>query len=134
MLGIVERLVKEHGTNDPIKIAKQKGIIILYEDFNNIMGYFNTSKRISMIHVNRNLPEAIQRFVIAHELGHRLLHPKVNVPFLRKNTLMSIDRIEREANEFAVALMLYEADFAEGETKENVCVRFGIPCEMTKYI
>lgn len=134
MLGIVERLVKQHGTNNPIKIASQKNILILYEDFRNIMGYFNTSKRISMIHVNQNLSEQIQRFVIAHELGHRILHPKVNVPFLRNNTLMSVDRIEREANEFGVALMLYGVDVEEGETRESVCSRLGIPKEMIRYL
>lgn len=137
MLGIkdiVERLIKQHGTNNPLEIASQKNIIILYEDFRNIMGYFNTSRRIAMIHVNCNLSEPIQRFVIAHELGHRFLHPNVNVPFLRNNTLMSIDKIEREANEFAVALMLYGADAEEGETVESYCARNGVPREMTKYL
>ena len=60
----VQRLVKKHGTNDPATIASQKGILILYEDFKCIWGYFNISRRIPMIHVNRNLDEHLQRFVI----------------------------------------------------------------------
>ena len=42
----------------------------------------------------------------AHELGHSILHPNVNPPFLRKHTLFSIDKIERQANAFAVELLL----------------------------
>ncbi|WP_400164839.1 ImmA/IrrE family metallo-endopeptidase [Brevibacillus sp. TJ4] len=128
---IVQRLVKQHGTNEPAYIASQKGILILYEDFKNIWGYFNMSKRIPMIHVNRNLDEHLQRFVIAHELGHRILHPKINVPFLRANTFQSIDRIEREANEFAVELLmpdsiLYEYQHTDFTIREVAAI-YGVP-------
>ena len=36
--------------------------------------------------------------------GHSQIHPRVNTPFLRKNTLFSTDR-EVEANRFAVELL-----------------------------
>jgi len=128
---IVQRLVKRHGTNDPATITSQKGILILYEDFKNIWGYFNISKRIPMIHVNRNLDEHLQRFVIAHELGHRILHPKVNVPFLRANTFQSIDRVEREANEFAVELLIPDSLLHEhrhsGMTIREAAAIYGVP-------
>ena len=44
-------------------------------------------------------------FTIAHELGHAVLHPKANTPFLRDNTLFSVSRLEREANCFAAELL-----------------------------
>lgn len=55
---------------------------------------------------NENVPEHLQAFVCAHELGHALLHRNINTPFLSKNTLFSIDKIERQANTFAVELLL----------------------------
>ena len=76
---IVQRLIKRHGTNDPTTIARKMGILILFEDFKNIWGYFNMSKRVPMIHVNRNLDEHLQRFVIAHELGHSIQHPSADL-------------------------------------------------------
>ncbi|EJL43992.1 MULTISPECIES: ImmA/IrrE family metallo-endopeptidase [Brevibacillus] len=131
---IVQRLIKQHGTNDPTTIARKMGILILFEDFKNIWGYFNISKRIPMIHVNRNLDEHLQRFVIAHELGHRILHPKVNVPFLRANTFQSIDRIEREANEFAVELLMPDSLLYEhqhtGMTIREAAATYGVPTDV----
>ena len=128
---IVQRLIKQHGTNDPATISSKMGIIILYEEFKSIWGYFNMSRRIPMIHVNRNLAEHLQRFVIAHELGHRILHPKVNVPFLRANTFQSIDRIEREANEFAVELLIPDSLLYEHRhtcmTIREAAVIYGVP-------
>ena len=126
----VKQLVKKHGTNDPVEIANQKNILLLYEDFKSILGYFNASRRIAMIHVNRNISDVLQRFVIAHELGHLLLHPKVNVPFLRSNTLCSIDRIEREANEFAAELLIPDELLLEGYTVSQAAAASGVPPEI----
>ncbi|MFC5652811.1 ImmA/IrrE family metallo-endopeptidase [Paenibacillus solisilvae] len=103
---LVSQLTQKHGTNNPFVIASQRKIEVLYEPLGEIMGYFNTYKRIKMIHINNQLSESEQRLTCSHELGHALLHPKVNTPFLRSNTLFSIDRIEREANEFVAELLI----------------------------
>jgi Zn-dependent peptidase ImmA (M78 family) len=55
---------------------------------------------------------------LAHEIGHAILHPTVNTPFLKANTLFLISRIEREANEFAVELLM--PDYAL-YSHENQC-------------
>ena len=55
----------------------------------------------------------MQMFTCAHELGHALLHPNVSTPFLRRNTLFSVDRLEKEANKFAVELMIPDEILAE---------------------
>jgi len=127
---MVKRLSDKYDTNDPIRIASEQQILIFYEDFKNIWGYFNSSRRIMMIHVNSNLSEALQRFVIAHELGHRIMHPNVNVPFLRANTLHSIDRIEREANQFAVELLMEDQLLLDGLTIYEAAAVCGVPVEL----
>ncbi|MCR8635776.1 ImmA/IrrE family metallo-endopeptidase [Paenibacillus radicis (ex Xue et al. 2023)] len=127
---MVKQLVSLHGTNEPQRIASLMQIIVFYEEFKNVWGYFNTSRRIMMIHVNRNLDETLQRFVIAHELGHRVLHPKVNVPFLKSNTLQSIDRIEREANQFAVELLIPDNLLLEGISIYEAASICGVPEEI----
>ena len=103
---IVERLIKKHNTNDPFTIAQNMNIIILYSDMKNTLGFFNTYKRSRFIHLNQNIPTRLKRFVCAHELGHAIQHQNINTPFLKRNTLFSVDKIEREANEFAVELLL----------------------------
>lgn len=102
----VLKITQKHGTTNPFEIAKRKNIIVLYEDLGNTLGFYNTYKRFKFIHINNRINETIQRFVCAHELGHAVLHPKANTPFLRNQTFFSVDRLEIEANTFAVELLL----------------------------
>ena len=48
----------------------------------------------------------MKTFTCAHELGHAILHPNASTPFLRANTLYSIDKLEQEANSFATNLLI----------------------------
>ena len=48
----------------------------------------------------------MQRFVCAHELAHSILHADLNVPKLTRYTMFSRDKFERQANAFAVELLL----------------------------
>lgn len=100
------KIVKKHGTTNPFEIAKRKDIIVLFEDLGNTLGFYNTYKRFKFIHINNQINENTQQFVCAHELGHAVLHPKANTPFLRNQTFFSVDRLEIEANTFAVELLL----------------------------
>lgn len=127
-------LVKEHQTNSPFQIAKEKGIIILYQELGNTFGYFRSYKRIPIIHINNAIDEITQRFVCAHELGHVMLHPDVNTSFLKNNTFFSIDKIEVEANYFATHLLLYNQEFENCETKIDILRENGIPYEMERFI
>lgn len=99
-------LMNKHKTNDPFKIAKQKGILVLFEPLGKTLGYYNRYKRISFIHINNSIDEGLQKFVCAHELGHAVLHHDANTPFLKRKTLFSTERIEIEANKFATELLI----------------------------
>ncbi|EEL18780.1 hypothetical protein bcere0016_4660 [Bacillus cereus 95/8201] len=79
---------------------------MLFENLGNTLGFYSTYKRFKFIHINNEIDEITQRFVCAHELGHAVLHPKSNTPFLRNQTFFSVDRLEVEANTFAVELLL----------------------------
>ncbi|MED2792084.1 ImmA/IrrE family metallo-endopeptidase [Bacillus wiedmannii] len=100
------KIAEKHATTNPFEIARRKNIIVLFEDLGNTLGFYNTYKRFKFIHINNQIDETTQRFVCAHELGHAVLHPKSNTPFLRNQTFFSVDRLEIEANTFAVELLL----------------------------
>lgn len=104
--GTVETLIKKYNTTDPFAIANALGIRIVYENLGAIYGYFDVHFRVKKIHLNDSIDESLLPFVCAHELGHSVLHPALNTPFLSKYTLFSIDKIERQANTFAVELLL----------------------------
>lgn len=124
------KLINKYRTNDPFEIAARMNIVVLFEELGNTFGYFNTSRRISMIHINDLLCDMTKRFVCAHELGHAILHPDVNTPFLRKNTLFSIDKIEREANQFAVELLMPDEIIQEYKSIYRAAAICGVPHEI----
>lgn len=103
---IAVELVKKYKTNCPFTLARELNIHIAYESLGQTMGYYTKDFRIKFIHINQQLTDKDQAFTCAHELGHALLHPTLNTPFLRRHTLFSVDRIERQANTFAVELLL----------------------------
>ena len=110
---MIQKLVRQAGTRGPFEIARQKHIIITEEPLGSIRGYYSRSHRQPVIHINSALSESQRRFTCAHELGHALLHPKANTPFLHSRTLFSVNRYEIEANRFAVWLLISDEDLAE---------------------
>lgn len=126
-------LIKKFETNCPFKIAKQLGIFIQYEDLGNILGYYSKHFRIPIIHINENADEKQRRFICAHELGHAVLHPDTNTSFLKKHTLFSTDKIEVEANTFAVELLLSDIYYSYSDnffTIHEAIETNGIPVEV----
>jgi len=112
MKELVDQLIKEHETRDPEIIAKNLGIQVLYEELGKINGYFNIVLDIPFIHINQNLSKERQLFILAHELGHALLHVDSNTLFLMNYTYQSVAPMEVEANRFAV-LLIFSDEFVE---------------------
>ncbi len=110
---IIEKLIKQNETNNPIKIAKNLGIHILYEELGSLNGYYNTVYRHKLIHINSNLTEQQQLFTVAHELGHALLHPNTNTAFLKTHTHLVVNKFENEANLFAINLLITDEDIKD---------------------
>lgn len=106
----VNKIVEKHETKNPFTIAKRLGIHVIHENLGNILGYYSKHFRIPIIHINEDVDEKQQMFICAHELGHAILHPDHNTSFLKKHTFFSTDKIEVEANEFAVELLFLRDD------------------------
>lgn len=109
----VVQLCKLYSTTNPFDIAKQKNILIIKENLGTIRGYYNMPLRQKQIHLNENLNEFEMRFTCAHELGHALLHPKSNTPFLLSSTRLSVDKLEIEANSFAIEMLLPDDELSK---------------------
>lgn len=130
----VERLIKKYKTNDPFEIAAAKHIRIFSEPLGSINGYYNKFVREKMIHINCNLTGYGKIFTCAHELGHVIFHPDSNTPFLRNNTLFTVNKLEIEANTFSVFLTIPDELFFayEGFTWEQISRAEGIPVQALK--
>lgn len=64
-------------------------------------------QKTKCVFVNSDIEsESIHKIVCAHELGHAILHPKINSSYIGNYTLYSSSKIEIEANTFAAELLL----------------------------
>lgn len=102
----VAYLKRYYKTDDPFDVIWAKNILLLYEELGLINGYYNFVLRQKQIHINCNLKGTQRIFTATHELGHAIMHPKANTPFLLANTYQSVDKLEIEANKFAVEFLI----------------------------
>jgi Zn-dependent peptidase ImmA (M78 family) len=122
---------KKHGTTDPRRIVKAKGILLLSEYLGkSTWGYYSNVNRIPIIHTHEGLEEPKVIFTVSHELGHHELHPKTNTPYLKANTFFSVDKIEQQANRFAVELLIPDELLLEGYTIYQAAEMCNVPPEI----
>lgn len=129
---IVDHLIKKHGTSNPYKLAEFLGILVVFEPLGTIYGYYSRTNRTKVIHINENATEGQKSFICCHELGHAILHPNSNARFLKKNTLFTTDKIELEANYFAVQLLFSKNFFEEQVSIQEAVELYGIPKKLIK--
>lgn len=132
----IDRLVAEllsenqvHGPAIPIhKIAESCGAAIQIENFNNeISGLLLRTPQATTIAVEKSQAPTRQRFTIAHELGHLLLHDgeevridrnfRLNFRSPESSTAEDIEEIE--ANAFAASILM-PASMLEAEVKQLI--------------
>ncbi len=97
---------KKFCTCDPFEIAVALGIEVMAGDIGSRSGCYMYLKRSKCIWINESLDEHEKMFVMAHELGHAILHPKENCYFIKHKTFLSSSRTEEEANKFAVEFLI----------------------------
>ena len=110
------RLLKEHrafnGYTRVVEIANHLGLQVVSAGFkdNKISGMLMLNNDEQNIYVNATEPVVRQRFTIAHEIGHYVLHNDIiahqqgNIFY--RDQLHSHHPMEREANRFAAALLI----------------------------
>ena len=96
---------RKFNTSDPFKLARALGIEVMVCDIGSRLGCYMYLKRSKCIWINESLEGNERTFVMAHEVGHAVLHPKENCYFLRNQTFLNT-RIEQEANAFAAELLI----------------------------
>ena len=130
IINTVNKLVKKYQTNDPFKIAAYLDIQVITENLGNTLGYYNKAFRIKSIHINENTTDGQKIFICGHELGHALLHPDSQTPFLKKNTFFSTEQIELEANYFAIQMIFSNEHFSDGLTIQEAVQHYGVPLKL----
>lgn len=134
----VRHLVKKYGTREPEKLAAYLGIEVSYEDLDeDTKGFFIRLLRNKFIVINSNLSEGYRRIVLAHELGHAILHSSRTTCFIREYTLFPRGIQENEANTFAAELLIDESN-TDTASLQNLSINqlscyFGVPERLIMY-
>ena len=104
---IVNSLVAENGTNNPFDICSNMDVFVFYPDLpENVQGFYYNIKGYKIIGINSSLDDENRRIICAHELGHSLLHPDMNVFFAMTQTNFLTEKFEKEADYFCACLLM----------------------------
>ncbi len=114
----VASLVKKYDERDPFRLCDAMGITVIMQSMGTapdaIKGFFLESHRIRTITVNSDLPEVIQRIIVAHELCHAIHHRTGGVCAFHEIAMFDENSMmEKDANVFAAELLLEDADVFE---------------------
>jgi len=99
------------------EILRRQGATLVYHDFENeISGLIVRKAGVTVVAVAKEQARTRQRFTIAHEIGHLVMHEPTeihvdkNFSVLLRSTRSSeaVDVLEMEANAFAAALLMPE--------------------------
>lgn len=120
------------GTNDPFVIAEHLNIEVFRCPLGRISGYYKYLKRHKCIYINSELEDNFAKIVMAHELGHAILHVKENCAFMSNKTLLLTSKIEKQANLFAAYLLITDDMLLDyiGCTQDYFCCCTGYPKEL----
>ena len=121
-------LVKEYDTCNPFELVKDLKINLYYLDLPcKIRGFYNAIKYrdtlIKQIGINRNLSEKTRRAVLAHELGHAILHPEHSTVCFFTKFYIGKTKYEIEANRFGYYLLLKNS-YLEEDKEVNFKIDF----------
>ena len=106
---LVAYCIRHYSTPDPFEIARQMKIQVQFGPLGEYAGCYLFAKNHRCIFINDCLEGPELLFVMAHELGHAIMHRKQNCYFLRNYTYLN-STVEREANLFS-AYMVISDDF-----------------------
>lgn len=125
----IEAVVSRYHTANPFLIAERLNIEIDWAELGHMpLGKTIHDGEMPIVMLNNSLRYSPQRyFVMAHELGHVILHEGLNSYYTGLST--GHDKLENEANEFGVGLMglLYVEDNDRlPETVDEIQREYGI--------
>ena len=151
---LVEELLDENGIDRPPvpveRIVRSRGVSVRKQSntSSDISGFLFRQEDNVVIGVNAFHPQVRQRFTIAHELGHFLLHAPISdkihidrvfeVKFRDDLSSQGIDTDEREANLFAAELLMPqhlikrdiadvdEMDLVDDDFLKDLARRYGV--------
>ncbi len=125
---IAENLIATYNTNSPKELCERLGIGTIKADLPKATrGFCLMLSEGTAIVLNSELDEREETAVLAHELGHAVLHEGCNYMFMTTNTCLLPGKYEKEADLFAAHLLIDKAKDLELETFSQLSQSLNLP-------
>ena len=102
----VRKLVRKYKTRNPFEMIKGMNVILVLYPLQGVRGFYQYFQRNNIIYIDETLSDIDRSFVLAHEIGHMILHKKSNAIFMDTRTQFKTTRYELEADKFAMELLI----------------------------
>lgn len=86
---IIKKLKKKYNTSSPSELAESLNITVIIQRLGNVLQMYKYINRNKVIFINSVLSEIERRFVLTHEIGHAVLHPKSSCYFINEHNYIS---------------------------------------------
>lgn len=106
-------LARRFQTRNPFEIIQGLNVILLFVPLINTRAFYQYFQRNNIIYIDENLSPSEQMFECAHEMGHMFLHKNANAIFMDTRTRFNTSRYEKEADTFAMDLLVGDDVLAE---------------------
>ena len=132
---VVKNLKRKYKTNCPYELAEYLEIVLVIEPLGKPLGMYNYINKNKVIWINSSLNEEERRYVLAHEIGHAVLHPKSSCFFSSVKNI-NLSKKEYEANLFAAELLLEltenEKSYINGYSINQLASCYKVPTELVE--
>ncbi len=131
--GITDELFKKYKTRDPFNLADELGIDVDCADLGSLKGFYIVYNKNRFVVLNVNLTESLSRIILAHEIGHDVLHRSIaENGGLKESSFFDMkSRPEMEANIFAANLLITDKEVIgygeDGYTAEEMAKDLFVP-------
>lgn len=106
-------LIEKYKTRNPRKILEQRGVVVMpFKGETKLLGMYTILLDTRFIFYNPSIAEEMKNMVLAHELGHDVLHQEEaqNKRIYEFEIFNIENKLETEANLFASHLLLDEKE------------------------
>lgn len=120
----VEKVKKKYDETDPVRLCNAMKIKLNYYPLGTkdgcCKGFYMEKSRIQVITINSDLPKIIQKIILAHEIGHAVLHKdSAGIKAFHEFDLFDdTSKMEYEANLFAAEFLLDDQDVFDTLNKD----------------
>ncbi len=129
----VTNITKKYKTRNPFAIAQAMDVDVDFADLGSLKGFYIVYKKGRFIVINKSLTDTLSGIILAHELGHDVLHRNLaENGGLKESSFFDMkSRPEMEANIFAANLLITDKEVIgygeDGYTVEDMAKDLYVP-------